>query len=209
MDKKKIGIALIIIGAIIIIIIIYWLFFITRKAVNPPAPVVPQTPPAVEKNLTPDVKTGKEIITITPNFSATNTPLSVEVKKETMGQIATSFAERLGSYSNQSNFSNIEDLTVYMDDNMQKWAQNYVNENRVKGTNADVYYGIITKGVTYNIDEYDEGAGKAQITVQTRRKELKDSIDNASDQYNENVVINFNKEGGIWKITAAKWQGHQ
>ena len=126
--------------------------------------------------------------------------------KEDLSRMAGSFAERFGSYSNQSNFNNIVDLKLFMSERMKEWADNYVGAQRVKETATDIYYGITTKAVAEEIREYDDDSGKASVYVQTRRREATSSTNNTSKVFGQDIIIKFIKEKGAWKVDGANWQ---
>jgi hypothetical protein len=129
----------------------------------------------------------------------------VYVKKDDLKRMAGLFAERFGSYSNQSNFSNINDLKLFMSQKMSNWADNYVTEQKKSGTTA-IYYGITTKSVSQEVKNFDEDSGVASILVSTRRREANGTTNNVSNIFNQSILINFIKENGIWKVDSASWQ---
>ena len=121
-------------------------------------------------------------------------------------QLASIFVERFGSYSNQSSFSNINDLKMLMSKKMQRWAENYVREQKEQAQAADIYYGITTKAVAGEVEEFDDDAGKAVILVRTRRREALGTTVNISNAYNQDALITFVKEDGAWKVDSAVWK---
>lgn len=128
------------------------------------------------------------------------------VSKSDLENIASSFAERFGSYSNQSNFSNLTDLKMFMGDKMRDWVDSYIEEHRIKSSASDIYYGIITKAVAQEIKEYDDNAGVVEILVNTRRRESIGSSSNSTNAFSQDITITFHKERGAWKVYSAIWQ---
>src|SRR3989338_3421724 len=59
--------------------------------------------------------------------------------------ISRSFAERFGSFSNQSNFENVEGLKPFMTPAMRKWADTFVRDAAAKADPGAPYYGITTR----------------------------------------------------------------
>ncbi len=128
------------------------------------------------------------------------------INKDDLKRMAASFAERFGSYSNQSNFSNIIDLKIFMSQRMRQWADAYIGQQRQQGSAGDIYYGITTKAMTQEVIEFDDDLGRAAILVRTRRREAASSTRNTSNFFNQNIKINFIQEKGAWKIDSATWQ---
>lgn len=129
-----------------------------------------------------------------------------QFNKADLQRMAASFAERFGSYSNHSNFSNIVDLKVFMSSKMEQWADSYVFEQRKKGLNKAIYFGITTKSVSEEVKTFDDDVGVASILVSTRRQEYTGSTSNLSNTYDQDVLIKFVNERGAWKIDDAVWQ---
>ena len=144
----------------------------------------------------------EEIKTIIINEK--NTPKS-EVTKTDLSRIASSFAERFGSYSNQSNYTNINDLRIFMSRRMQNWSERYVVEAKEKNPDSAIYYGVTTKAIQQDIVEYDSDVGNARILVKTQRREATGTMSNSSSYY-QDIMITFIKENNIWKVDSANWQ---
>lgn len=215
-SRKIIGIIIIIVGLIAIVGIVYMLFF--NRAVTTPARTNINSPSsknngAVEKPAT-NSNTKNPPRKITANLGedlqskkATPTKRSQEeITKDDLKRIAGSFVERFGSYSNQSNYSNIRDLKIFMSKKMRLWADSYIEEQSKKNTDNNLYYGIITKTVTEDLEQYNDEAGIVSIKVDTRRREAVGTSANFSDVFNQNIQVKFTKEKGVWKVDSANWQ---
>ena len=202
MNRRYFAIALIVIGAVLIAGLIYFFFFYEYKA---PA----ETPAANEPAGAPP-QTGNTSVPAAPtNQTGTFSP-SPKPKKEEMGEadlkrMAGSFAERFGSYSNQSDYSNIEDLMIFMTDSMKEWAEGYIIKTAGKSGDRSIYYGITTKAVAEEVKNYDEIGGEAEILVHAQRRESTGARANSRTFY-QDVVIRFKKESNAWKVDAAIWQ---
>jgi hypothetical protein len=129
-----------------------------------------------------------------------------QITKEDLKRMAASFTERFGSYSNQSNFSNIIDLKIFMSQDMRKWADQYVSQQRQKKLANNIYYGITTKAIAQEVITLDDDSGQAVILVKTRRREAISSTANVSNVFDQNIIINLTLEGGAWKVSSANWQ---
>lgn len=199
MDRKTTGIAIILFGLVAIFAIIWFMFFRTTE-VSPVAPETPvaQTPkasvPLTNLPLVAPEKDEKEVI-VTPR----------ETGEIELARMAGSFAERFGSYSNQSNFGNITDLKLFMTSDMKKWADDYVMDARARTEISLAYYGITTKAVTEEVIFFDNDTGHAEVLVETSRREAIGTTNNASNFY-QDIKIVLIKVKGVWKVDRAYWQ---
>lgn len=133
------------------------------------------------------------------------TLVRVEPTEADLSRMAASFAERFGSYSNQSNFKNIDDLKIFMSSRMVKWSDNYVDQLKQQGGTSSIYYGITTKAIFQEVQDFDDDVGKALILVKTLRQEATGTMSNKSD-FSQDIVISFIKQGSAWKVDSANWQ---
>lgn len=132
-------------------------------------------------------------------------PVSEEEKTKAMlAQIAVNFAERYGSYSNQSNFSNILDLKYFMSVKMANWADGYVDEQRASNYN-EIYYGTTTKALKSELIKFEDALGIVAINVSCQKREASGSASNFKIYY-QDLLIKFIKENGAWKVDDAIWQ---
>jgi hypothetical protein len=139
------------------------------------------------------------------NEETPESPVAKEnVTENDLKKMASSFAERFGSYSNHSDFSNISNLQIFMTDNMREWSQEFLQEKRTEEYSG-TFYGITTNSLSSNIDSFDQDSGEAVVTVTTQRRETVGDKDN-TNTYNQDIVIEFKKMGGAWKIDSARWE---
>jgi hypothetical protein len=218
MNRKIIGMVIMFLGALIMAGIIYILFFdsfaigdfvskfkkedISQEEITPDKQEEPTGPLPVQSEVKKIIVNQEEIEKETKVIKGKTR----QVNKNDLRRMAASFAERFGSYSNQSNFSNIVDLKIFMSQRMRQWADAYISQQRQKGLASDIYYGITTKAMTQEVIEFDDDLGQAAILVRTRRREATSSTRNTSDFFNQNIIINFIQEKGVWKIDSANWQ---
>lgn len=217
MSNKFIGISIILFGLLIVILIVYVLFFdgFGASSPEPQKPITGDVQTVDNNTEKPEVVSNKIKVNIdaftqkndageviTPEDIINNQVSSKEVLKRT----SLSFAERFGTYSNQSNFHNIKDLNIFMSKNMQVWAENYIFEKIKEEMNREIYYGISTKSTEAEILHISEEEDSASILVKTRRREFVESKENPSDVFEQSIVINYTKENDIWKIDSATWQ---
>ena len=202
MGRKVLGILIIIIGLATIIGLIWFVFLNNSpedinqdEVVAPNNTVTNVTPPSIINSTTP-----------TPPVASTykiDTSLR-ETGVEDLKMIAAAFAERFGSYSNHSNYSNIVDLKLFMSSAMQDWADNFLNEMRTKSGDSDIYYGVTTKSISQTSNKFDNNLGIAEILVRTQRRESTGAMNNSTTIY-QDILISFIKERGAWKVNEAYW----
>ncbi len=138
------------------------------------------------------------------NTAVTNLNVAVQsTEEQDLQRIASSFAERFGSFSNHSNYANFEALYAFMTSAFVQQTKNTVQKNRADAHDNTVYYGITTKKTSVRTLAYDAGAGTAGLSVQTLRHESIGST--TSRTYPEAITITMQKESGVWKVSAAAW----
>lgn len=205
-NRKTIGFSLIIIGLILIFLIIYFGFI--KKA-----PTTIETPlTAVPAESGAQLPATPETGTTTPSDKPRN-PQTYDITKEDehqtdaedLAKIAMAFAERLGSFSSQSDYGNFTDLKIFMTESFQVWADKYVNEQRATAKSEGDYYGITTKALTAVVKGFDANAGTARIIVATERRESNTEI-NGGEAFRQNIDIDFIRLGEEWLVDAAYWE---
>jgi hypothetical protein len=209
MNKKFIIVLIVLIGVIFAAAYSYVMFFRTPSNIAPDQNIINNQASNNSGTTTDEtikkIKARSEADNI--NNAGTQPVIAQDksVKKDDLKRMAGLFAERFGSYSNQSDYSNINDLKIFMSRKMCVWADNYVTEQKKSGLTA-IYYGITTKSVSEEVKNFDEDSGLAVILVSTRRREANGTTNNVSNIFNQNILINFIKENGIWKVDSASWQ---
>lgn len=184
------------------IIYFFWFFKFPGAdipAVKPPAAEITDNQGLPAATSTPVVKQAE-----VPKTTTAQPATSDEVARLTLVKMASSFAERLGSYSNQENYANIVNLKIFMTVSMQKWADNYIAAAKKSNPYSGAYQGLTTHAVTSEIEKFDNAKGQADILVRTQKvQSTATSTDNVS--YNEDLLVTFVKESGQWKVDNAKW----
>jgi hypothetical protein len=202
-NRKKIGLLIIIVGLLIIIAIIYFGFFRNKAAVV-------ETPagPTINTNQLPSGTSSEPVIETAREDNITY-DLSKEkphkVNSGDVAKIAMAFAERLGSYSNQSSYGNFTDLKIWMTSNMKDWADTYVSELKASSTSQMGYYGITTNALTSEVKRFDDNAGVAQIIITTKRQESTGDS-NSKEAYVQKLDLDFKKVNNEWLVDRAYWE---
>jgi len=199
-DKKKkiIKILIIIFALILLIAIIYYLFFY-------------QAGPKVMEKIKeqPDTTQQPASEAQLPGAAGEKAVIKSKIKEDKIDEtalmrMAAAFAERFGSFSNQSNYGNISDLKIFMSAKMRDWADDFVAREKQKNAETAVYSGVTTKALYQEVKEFDEPGGRAEISVKTQRREITGDIEAAA--FYQDIAIKFVKEKGEWKVDSAEWQ---
>jgi len=126
------------------------------------------------------------------------------LKEGQLKRTASLFIERLGSYSNQSNFSNVADLKIYMSDKMIGWADDFIKKNNID-RDISVYYGITTKSISQKMELIDEDNKNATVLVNTLRRESGGGLNEDNSFYQE-ASVSFVLENSFWKVNSVSWK---
>lgn len=207
MQRNWVAILVIILGVIALGGIIYVIFFHNFSAA-PVTEVNTNVNQPAEQTITGEeqqVITTEVTPLVTQTIPVTPTETALTGGQTDLARLAAAFSERFGSYSNQSDYSNIRDLKIFMSSSMKAWADEYIRQAILKNADTSIYYGITTKAVTTEIKSYDEDSGQAEILIKTQRREATGTTANASSFY-QDIIIKFVKEDGAWKVDSAYWQ---
>jgi hypothetical protein len=169
---------------LIIILILLFAFLMRKPEVIEP---VIEPPVVVEEPIVQDEQVQKDIEDRTQEVDVTT--------------LTKTFTERYGSYSNESDFANLEDVLVLMTDGLAASTQSFIDSARV----GEEYYGITTRVISMDVREQDDEAGYASVLVKTQREEAVGSPQNISVVYQE-LILKLVHVSGSWKISAADWQ---
>lgn len=188
--NKIIIISLIVLAIAALVAFIVWLFF-----GNQPEPVVPENPSEIN------------VPVVLPGSSSSKSEVLAEPTAENLDvslrSLAASFAERFGSYSNQGNFNNLEDLRGLMTLRMDAWADNYIANQ--KSLVVQGYYGVTTVAVSSKITDLNDEVGQATVIVSTQKQETKGTTANPRVTY-QDIEIELVKTEQGWKVDAVAWQ---
>jgi hypothetical protein len=200
MNKRILGIIIVIVALAIIAGIVYVIFF--YKFSNSVEPIVEQPTTEQPATLQP---TTEQPIKSTTTVQTTSPFKKNEVRADDLVRMASAFAERFGSFSNQSDYGNIRDLQIFMTEKMKDWAENYISDARVKKTQTTIYYGIVTKAISGQAKQFDSDTGKAEILVKTQRRESSGTSGNSITFY-QDILIKYVREQGVWRVDGIEWQ---
>lgn len=203
--NRRLGLVIIAIGLVIIGLIIYFVF--GRKTATEPT-VSELTPVSGQVSLPTASATG----TTTPSDKPRNYQqydLSTEKAHQTnandLEKIAMAAAERIGSFSSQSDYGNFTDLKIFMTTEMRAWVDKTVADYRSAATGGTAYYGIETRALTAKAESFNEEAGQAKVVVMTERRASTEAI-GGGEAYQQEITFDFIKKGSEWLIDGAYWK---
>ncbi len=124
----------------------------------------------------------------------------------TVRSLASAFAERYGSFSNQTDFKNLKDLSPLMTDKFSTQNDEYIQEQKKKAEDTSVYYGVTSKTVKNKLISLDEEETKAVVQLTMQRSEAKESMNSNVKVFYQDIIVGLEKERGEWKISSAQWQ---
>ncbi len=114
-------------------------------------------------------------------------------------QLAFSFAERYGSYSNEVNFKNLADLKPLMTLAMQQKVDAIIRAGEAAGS----YAGINTRALSSEL--VSSAGNKTAIMIKTQREKMTGSPVQAEIFY-QDLLLNFVKAGEEWLVDGAEWK---
>lgn len=191
-DKKRI-----IIIAIVVILVVLLLIALVWWLINRQQEPLPE-PPVVGGGNQPRQEIVDQMSQLPPpspeRMSAEESyPLDLK-------QLAFSFTERYGSYSNQGGYKNLDDLKSLMTDKMIGKVDNFTMDTRIS---AGEYEGYDTKALTGEFLEFFDSRAKMSIGTQ-RFHYIGDSLN--PESFYQDLTLYLVKVGGEWKVDDAYWE---
>jgi len=178
--KTKFEIVLAVLILIALAFLLWWLLL--KKPATPEVNL-----PATTEQATPS--------TPTPEVTPTN-----DVQITTAPTIARTFVERLGSFSTESGYKNIDDVLVLATDSLQKELKS-LKATALKAP-AGAYYGVSTRVISLETEE--ESASTALISILTQRTEsIADPL--AKEYRYQSIDLSLVKSEDTWLVKDYTW----
>lgn len=121
--------------------------------------------------------------------------------RSNLKRLASSFAERYGSFSNQGDFENLKELKVFMTDDMISEVDAYIAEAGA-GAGTASYVGTTTVALSSTVTRMNEEAGTATVVVNTQKQEVTSS---GTRVYYQEIELGFIRSGEVWEVDSAEW----
>jgi hypothetical protein len=181
----------IIIIIIVVLLLLLLLWLLLSKDEEPVINIDPAVLELIDEGVVPDSDGPVDMLTQTEPLDSNE--LSIET-------VAKSFAERYGSYSSQSNFQNLRDLSPLMTNSFQVETENLIATLEVE----DIYHGVTTRVLSVDVS-LSEDEVEATCQVQTQREEAWVSPQNTEVTY-QILSLELVKSAGEWKVDGATWE---
>ena len=123
--------------------------------------------------------------------------------QSTLFAIATTFAEKYGSYSNEANYENLEDIKVFMTPSLQAWVDENAREEQSRG---DTYFGVTTRALRSEIISLNNEETQAQVLVTVQQEESRGSVGSSGRILYKGLLLDFVLLDDAWKVNAVSWQ---
>lgn len=178
------------IAGIILLALMFVVWWITRD----PAPS-----PIVEPQKTQTLPT----TSTTPKPTTTIDPADVpRVQEVSASTVTRTFVERIGSYSSESDYQNVNDVTGLVTSELAAQLAEDAEDARAKAPDNGGYYGISTSFV--GAENIAESEVSIVFLVQTQREESFGSPGNSTVRY-QTVEVTLVKEQEEWKVSEYTW----
>lgn len=125
--------------------------------------------------------------------------------KSKIQSLAIIFGQNFGSYSNQTNLNNFDDIYGFMGASMKKWVQETYKAQIMQQHPLAVYYAIEAKVLSVQITQIDEAKNTATALLKTQRQEFTGSPDKVR-VFDQDLLLNLIKVNGDWIVDSAYWQ---
>ncbi|MFH2063069.1 MAG: hypothetical protein ABIJ46_02845 [bacterium] len=195
-----------VIGAVVLalVIILLALFLWLSGGEQPPSVVNTGNFPANAPSGGFNSSSGGVQFDVTQVTEPVRTPEEVAApdQQTNLKRIAAAFAERYGSYSNQGDYRNLEELQSLMTDSMAAVTADYVARARSESAASPEYVGVTTRALVTEVDRFDLTGGEADVRVNTQREEITAA---GSRVYYQELNLRFVMVGELWKVDSVEW----
>jgi hypothetical protein len=181
---------ILIIAAILLILLIVFLSIPWKK--KAPAVMVP-TSTIIGQELVLDVNA-------VPDIEVTEEDRA----KATITTVAKNFAEIYGTYSNQSNFQNVEGALPLLSSAYRAEMSAFLSGARASYKPSAEYKGVTTVALNIMTESIDNAKGQAIVLVKTQKAESSGSQDTYATKY-QDMRVTLVKEGGNWLVDDSEW----
>jgi len=192
MNKKLLGLILILISLVIALVILYFIFFYQA----PQSKDVAQPKGAESLATTTEIVAPKPL----PKKTVTQKPASPEeLSEENARQLALNFVQSYGSYSNQVDRDRLNDLRLLV---TPDYYQTLVNQSQDINENYESYAGYTTRAIIASILVFE--SDRSVIMVSTKRTEQK--AETTAREFDQDIKVELLKSAKSWKVSGATWQ---
>lgn len=115
--------------------------------------------------------------------------------------IARTFVERFGSFSTESDYSNVDDVLGIVTPELRTSLLAIAEEARAE--QGDAYYGVSTSVISITV--VDETETSANVDITTQRQESFGSPGNTQARF-QDIELDMIKNGDDWLVSGFQWQ---
>lgn len=196
--RKFIVLALIIVSAVIIGLIIYFMVFYSYDNKPKTSLVATETPPPTATVVSN--QTAKDQATA----SVPTGSFAVDLVQEDALQVARTFTERFGTYSNQGGQNQFDDLNLFVTKKMKAWLSDYTKNLLADLKDYEISYVVVSQAVSARALTMDKAAGRTSALVSVKQTEQ--TGDEPVKVVNKNLKVELLQSGQRWKVDAVSWQ---
>jgi hypothetical protein len=197
-QKRILLIAFIILLIILVLILIYYLFF-QKSGGGGEININANTNVALPYNPPLNGSTNAGFQAVLNTNQIITPPSTDEVQVKTL---SINFSEKIGSYSNQSDLVNFDDLFNITTANMQNYLSSLIAT--VNSEDDSYYHGITTKSLKVEISDLTDNT--AETVVTTQRVETNESQNILNKIFYQDLKLKIVKSQGQWLVDGAWWQ---
>ena len=193
MNRKRLIIIILVVLALILISLAVW-FYLQKRSVK-----VVERPTEQTENLVIDKVTEDKLKQLPPPSADT----LIDEQNFTLGlkQLAWTYAEIFGSYSNHANFKGWRDLKDLSTVKMQRYIDDIIGTGF---NNIEIYEGYDTKALSSDLQNIDNVNAQATVLVKTQR--VHSLTGQAERVFYQDILLQFVRINNEWKVNGAWWQ---
>ncbi|MBU1132332.1 hypothetical protein KKC32_03760 [Patescibacteria group bacterium] len=132
-------------------------------------------------------------------------PPATEDEKQVISakNMAVSFVERFGTFTNQSNYIGLLELSPALSSPMQSWLKNtYIPQLKTQHDPNGFFYRVITRAPAAELVSQTDS--KIKMKVSTEREETLSETEPVV--FMQDIVVDLVKENNNWLVDGAFWQ---
>lgn len=188
--SRKVRSALLAVLAALVLAVILWLLFGRQPAVPPePSPQAPAT------------STGA---TLPPAGEAPEVPPTPQPTQAAVLVVARSFAERFASWSTDDGFASFELLEGEATSQVREFLRTYRADLAARYPASGGYHGVTGRALSPRVDQLDDEAGLAEVTVGLQLAESSGGNVTPSIS-NRELMLRLVRRDGQWLVDFLKW----
>jgi hypothetical protein len=142
------------------------------------------------------INVNQKIVTVNGGIAPVN-PDENQVKN-----VSLNFSERFGSYSNQGNLANFDDLQTMVTEAIQTFINN--TKKAIEAEDDNYYHGLTTKAIKVAVNILEGDQAETVVTTQRQETDVRKNITNRV--FYQDLKLKLVKDNGRWLVAGAWWQ---